>query len=161
MRKIILATTLLAASSSVMAAAPGGSHCGWGNMLFEGQSGTPVHVVAYTTNATSGNATFGMTSGTNGCQTSAPLTYRGDKIINVSYMMDELSEDIARGSGEALNAVAVMIGIEQEDRARFASVTHANFNLIFPSVDVTADQVVNNLAVVMSNDKQLSKYIAS
>ncbi|GAA4651984.1 DUF3015 domain-containing protein [Kistimonas scapharcae] len=161
MKKIVLTAALVAASSSVMAAAPGGPSCGWGNMLFEGQSGTPTHVIAYTTNGTSGNATFGMTSGTNGCQTSAPLTYRGQKMINVSYMMDELSEDMARGNGEALNAVAVMIGIEQDDRARFASVTHENFNQIFPSADVTAEQVVNNLAVVMNNDEQLSKYIAS
>jgi hypothetical protein len=40
-------------------------------MLFEGQRGTPAHFLASTTNGTSGNATFGMTSGTNGCSTNA------------------------------------------------------------------------------------------
>lgn len=161
MKKLVLTAALAVASSSVFASAPGGSECGWGNLLFEGQSGTPIHVLAYTTNGTTGNATFGMTSGTNGCETSAPLSYRGDRIVNVSYMMDELSEDMARGNGEALNAVAVMIGIEQEDRARFAVITHDNFSRIFPNTDVTSEQIVNNMAVVMQSDEQLSKYITS
>lgn len=161
MIKLALAVTLTVTSSAVLAVAPGGPDCGWGNLLFDGQSGTPIHVLAATTNVSTGNATFGMTTGTNGCHTFSPLTYRGSSVINISYMMDELSEDMARGNGEALNAVAVMIGVEQEDRAHFACITHDNFSQIFPNTDVTSEQVVNNLAVVMQNDEQLSKYIES
>ncbi|MCK5894348.1 MAG: DUF3015 domain-containing protein [Endozoicomonadaceae bacterium] len=161
MKKLILTTALIVASSSVFAGAPGGESCGWGNMLFEGQSGTPSHVLGATTNGSSSNNTFGMTSGTNGCDVSEPLVYQADHMVNISYMMDELSEDMARGDGEALNAVAVMIGIEQQDRDHFAAVTHDHFSQIFSSNDATSAQVVNNLAVVMQNDETLSKYIAS
>ncbi len=158
MKKLMLAATLIA-SSSAYAAAPGGPNCGWGNLLFEGQSGTPTHVLAATTNGTSGNATFGMTSGTNGCSTSAPLTYRGKKMIDVSFIMDEFSEDAARGQGEALNAVAVMMEIAPEDRDAFADLAHSNFDKLFPSSDVTSEQVVIGLYDLMADDAQLSKYL--
>ena len=66
MKRILLGTLFTVVSINAMAEAPGGPNCGWGNMLFEGQRGTPAHFLASTTNGTSGNATFGMTSGTNG-----------------------------------------------------------------------------------------------
>ena len=43
-------------------------------MLFKGQRGVATHVVAATTNGTSGNNTFGMTTGTNGCHTNGALS---------------------------------------------------------------------------------------
>ena len=50
MKKILISAVLLTASSSAMAAAPGGPNCGWGNMLFEGQSGLGAHIIASITN---------------------------------------------------------------------------------------------------------------
>ena len=41
--------------------------CGLGTMLFDGQQGIAPQVLAVTTNGTSGNQTFGITSGTLGC----------------------------------------------------------------------------------------------
>jgi len=80
MKKAICSAVLLAASSSAFAEAPGGPGCGWGNMLFEGESG-PVHFLATTTNGTSGNKTFGMTSGTNGCSIDGALTSGGESML--------------------------------------------------------------------------------
>lgn len=97
MKRILLGTLFTAVSINAMAQAPGGPDCGWGNMLFEGQRGTPAHFLASTTNGTSGNATFGMTSGTNGCATNASLTYGGKSWFAMNGMMNELSEDMAKG----------------------------------------------------------------
>jgi len=141
-----------------MAAAPGGPNCGWGNMLFDGQSGFGPHFLATTTNGTSGNKTFGMTSGTNGCSTNDNLTYGGNSMI--SSIMDEFSEDVARGHGEALDAVAVMMGVEKADRDIFAAVVHENFSVIFPNEKVTAEEVTNSLLTVMKSDARLAKYAA-
>jgi len=160
MKKVILAAALLTSTSTVFAVVPGGPNCGWGNMLFKGQSGLPIHVVASTTNGTSGNATFGMTSGTNGCSPNGKLTYGGKPMINLSQIMDELSEDVAKGEGEALDAVAVMIGISPEDRLHFSKVAHANFSNIFPSESVTAEEVLLNINEVLKQDATLSKYAA-
>ena len=155
MKKIISGLVLLSASSVAMAVAPGGSGCGWGNMLFAGDSG-PVHFVASTTNGTSGNKTFGMTTGTNGCSIDGTLSYGGMSMIG--SIMNELSEDVAKGEGDALTAVAVMYGIEQTDRKAFADVTHDNFAAIFPSENVTAEQVMASLNEIIKQDSRLAKY---
>ena len=156
MKKIVAGAILFAASSVAFAEAPGGPNCGWGNMLFKGQSGIAAHFLASTTNGTSGNATFGMTSGTNGCSVDGKLTYGGKAMVGA--MLDEFSADVAVGEGEALTAVAVAYGVAKEDQAAFASLTHQNFAVLFPSENVTADEVVTNLEVLMKNDAQLAKY---
>lgn len=157
-RGVFAGMLLLGASMSASAVAPGGPDCGWGNMLFEGQAGLPSHVVASITNGTSGNATFGMTSGTNGCSSDGALTYGGESWIKLSAMMDEFSEDVARGHGEALDAVAVLVGVKPEHRERFARTLHANFSTLFPHQDVTAEQVVSSMQEVLRADPQLAQY---
>jgi len=158
MKKSFAGIMLLSISSTAFAEAPGGPDCGWGNMLFDGTSGLGNHVFASTTNGTSGNATFGMTSGTNGCSADGTLTYGGGKMVNLSPIMDEFSEDVARGHGDAMNAVAVMIGVEPQDRDTFAQAMHENFTVIFPHEDVTADEALNAINTVMKNDERLVKY---
>ena len=155
MKKILSGLILLGVSSTAMAEAPGGPGCGWGNMLFAGDSG-PVQFLATTTNGTSGNKTFGMTSGTNGCSIDGTLSYGGQSMIG--SIMNELSEDVAKGEGEALTAVAVMYGIEQADRKTFAEVAHSNFTSIFSSESVTAEQVMASLNDIIKNDDRLAKY---
>ena len=158
MKRSIAAMVLIGASSATYAEAPGGPDCGWGNMLFEGKSGTGNHLLASTTNGTSGNATFGLTSGTNGCSGDGTLSYGGNAWVDASEIMDEFSEDVARGHGDALDAVAVMIGVEQQDREVFAQVMHENFTTIFPSEDVTAEEVMTSVNDVMKGDDRLVKY---
>ncbi|MBU3055577.1 MULTISPECIES: DUF3015 domain-containing protein [Pseudomonas] len=146
------------ASVAAHADAAGGNGCGWGNMLFEGQRGLIPHLLATTTNGTSGNATFGMTSGTNGCDTNVKLGYGGRSILAMNGMLDNIAEDMALGQGEALDAYATLLGIEQADRAHFAKVTQENFDRIFSSPDVTGEQVLAATLDVMSRDKQLARY---
>lgn len=156
MKKIITCAVLLTASTGAFAEAPGSAGCGWGQLLFDGQSGTAPHVLAVTTNGTSGNNTFGMTTGTNGCNTSGKLSYGGKSLF--ASVMNEFSEDAAAGNGEALNAVAVMLGVEPQDRKTFAEVTHQNFKVIFPSENTTADEAMNSLNEVIKADTRLAKY---
>ncbi len=157
MKKLMVGAIALMASSAAVAEAPGGPNCGWGNMLFQGQSGMVPHFLASTTNGTSGNATFGMTSGTNGCSTAGKLTYGGKAMVNA--MLDELSADVAMGEGEALTAVAVAYGVSKEDRPAFAQLANRNFDALFPSENVTADDVLASLESLMKDDAALSKYV--
>ncbi len=159
MKRILLGSLLAAASFNALAEAPGGPDCGWGNMLFKGQRGLPSHLVASTTNGSSGNATSGMSTGTNGCRTDGALTYGGKPMLVVSNMLDELSEDMAKGEGEALTSYAVVLGVKPEDRAHFSALTHEHFGQIFSSADVTAEQVLNATYSVMKEDAQLAHYV--
>ena len=159
MKKIITGLVLISASSVANAGAAGGdAGCGWGNALFEGQTGTPSHVVAGITNVTFGNQTFGMTTGTNGCSTTGTLGYGGQNVV--SSIMNEFTEDVARGEGDAMNTVAVVYGVEPQDRDVFAKAMHENFTTLFPSEDVTADELMASIEEVMKADTTLSKYVA-
>ncbi len=160
MKKLLISSLLLSASTSAFAVAPGGPDCGWGNMLLEGQNGLAMHMFAGTTNGTSGNATFGMTFGTNGCSVDGALTYGGNKLVWFDNILDQFTTDVAQGSGEALNAVAVMMGIEKQDRAHFDHQMHENFAKLFPNEQVSSQQVMDSMLGVMADDKVLSKYLA-
>lgn len=158
MKKIILAGALLGVSMSASAVAPGGPGCGWGNMIFEGKSGLPIHLLATIVNGTSGNATFGMTSGTNGCNTDGSLTYNGSSLLGMTGVLEEVAHDVAVGQGEALTALSVSMGVDVQDRAHFNTVLHNNFASIFTSEDVTAAEVQANINAVLKADEALSKY---
>ncbi|MGH8491707.1 MAG: DUF3015 domain-containing protein [Moraxellaceae bacterium] len=159
MKKVILAVALLGSSVTAFADAPGGPGCGWGNMLFKGQSGLPIHLLATLVNGTTGNATFGMTSGTNGCSTSGSLTYNGKSMLAMNGVLEEVAQDMAAGQGEALTALSVSMGIPSAERAHFNTVMHQNFATIFTSKDVTAGEVADNINAVMQKDEKLAKFI--
>ncbi|MBM7333256.1 MAG: DUF3015 domain-containing protein [Alcanivorax sp.] len=159
MKRAFLAAALLGASFSAHAVAPGGPGCGWGNLIFEGKSGMPVHLLATIVNGTSGNATFGMTSGTNGCDTSGALTYSGESLLSMNGVLEEVAQDMATGEGEALTALSVSMGISTEDRAHFNGLMRDNFAAIFPSQDVSAAEVMQNITAVMQQDQKLAKYV--
>ena len=100
-----------------------------------------------------------MTFGTNGCSVAGKLSYGGKNVV--SAIMNEFSEDVARGEGDALNTVAVLYGVEPTDRDTFASVMHENFAVLFPNEDVTVDEMIVSMENVMKADPTLTKYLAS
>ncbi|MEO4047192.1 DUF3015 domain-containing protein [Pseudomonas sp. CAU 1711] len=156
--KGLVLAALSLASAGALADAAGGNGCGWGNMVFDGQRGFAPHFLATTTNGTSGNATFGMTSGTNGCDTGARIGYGGRSIFAMNGMLDNIAEDMAQGRGEALDAYAILLGIERQDREHFARVTHEHFAEIFASESATGEQVLAATLEVMSRDRRLARY---
>jgi hypothetical protein len=115
--------------------------------------------VALTTNGSSGNNTFGVSSGTNGCSASGTIKYGGKSMVAVGDHMDEFSEDVARGDGEVLTAVAVTLGVAPEDRAYFKETMRVNFTRLFPTEDVTQEDVLGNMWEVLGEDDVLSEYI--
>ena len=160
MKKLLIAAVLAGASTTAMADAAGGNGCGWGNALLEGQSGLPMHLIATLINGTSGNATFGMTTGTNGCSTSGKLTYSGKSLVMAPGMMDEIAANAAVGQGDALTALAVVLGIQPQDRAAFAELAQQNFSTLFPTAEVTSGDFVAVLFDLMKQDARLAKYSA-
>lgn len=159
MKRILMAIILLGASSSALAVSPGGPNCGWGNLLFEGKNGLGMHLLATLFNGSTGNATFGMTTGTNGCNVDGNLTYRGENLLSMTGVMDEVAHDMAQGQGEALTALAVALGVDSSDRAHFDQVMYNNFDSIFPDDSVTVHQVAENIHHTMASDGQLKHYI--
>jgi hypothetical protein len=163
MRKIILtaaAVTLAAPMGAALADNDVG--CGVGTQLWEGNSGVAPKVLAATTNASSGNQTFGISSGTLGCTQGGTVTADARISMFASANLDTLASQMAAGQGEALNSLAELYGIHsQRDKQEFFSMTQRHFGQIFPSEQATTGQVLAAVQKLMAQDPELSHYAAN
>lgn len=154
MKKLIAGAILLGASSMAFAQ-PG---CGVGAMIWKGQSGIAPHVLAATTNATFGNQTFGMTTGTLGCQTNEAVQ---SMAMYMDSNIDKVARDMSRGAGENLDTLAVLLGVDQADRDAFRKVLQDNFATIFPNSETTSGEAVDAIVALLEKNESLSKYVAA
>jgi len=135
--------------------------CGWGAKLFDGQRGIAPQVLAVTTNGTSGNQTFGISSGTSGCTQDGVVKSSWKTAMFIDGNKPKLARDMSTGGGETLESLAKLIGIQDKDKAAFFHATKENFARIFPSENPTTDQVVASLKQVLAADGQLAHYAQS
>jgi len=155
MKKLIATAALISASSLSFANGPAG--CGLGTaVVFPDANEWHEHVLAATTNGTSGNQTFGMTSGTLGCEGANGPLKLAKAFMNDN--MDQLAADAARGQGETLDALAEVMGIEAADKAAFETTVQANFDSMF-NADATAEDAYASLTTAMAADAELKKYV--
>lgn len=161
MKKSLIAAALLASFSATSAyAAQENTGCGLGTMIFDGKSGVASQVLAVTTNGTSGNQTFGISSGTLGCTQDGVVQSTKKLSMFTGSNMDRLARDMSVGHGESLETMAELMGVEEQDKAGFYAVAQQNFGKIFSSKDVTAEQVIASLKDAMSQDAKLARYTA-
>lgn len=135
--------------------------CGWGSKLFDGQKGVVPQVLAVTTNGTSGNQTFGISSGTSGCTQSGTVESKWKTAAYIDSNMNRLALDASRGQGESLTSLASLVGVSSADTAAFNTVIQKNFAQIFRSPDVSSTEVAAALKGVLSSDALLAKYSAN
>jgi hypothetical protein len=125
--------------------------CGLGSMAFEGNDGLISQISAATTNGTSGNQTFGITSGTSNCTQYETWTSNEKVNVFVADNMDSLAKDIAKGKGEHLDTLASLMNVPQKDRPAFSSKLQKNFSRIYTTESVTAMDVIRNIEAVISS----------
>ncbi len=135
--------------------------CGWGTLMFKGQTGVAPQVIAVTTNGTLSNNLFGISFGTAGCTKNGVIDPPQAASAYTGSNLDKLARDASRGSGESLETLAELIGVEEQDKAAFFKVTQQNFSSIFATENTTADQVLVSLYGVMAEDGVLSRYVAA
>lgn len=168
MKRVLAAGMLLAVPLWVGAAGPApksgamtdaGSGCGLGSLLFDGNSGVGAHSIAMTTNGFLFNNTFGMSSGTLGCDANQPVRYKGERVY-ISANMTKLAQDMSRGQGETLAGLAELMGVAEADKPAFYALARTQFERIYAHESVTGDQVTEALVSVMKADPTLSKYVS-
>src|SRR5436190_13096929 len=157
--KKLLAVVSVAAVFPMTAMADNIGNCGWGAKLFDGQSGVAPQVLAVTTNGTFGNQTFGITFGTSGCTQDGAVKSNWKTALFIDGNKEALARDMSVGSGEALDSLAHLMGVEAQDRAAFNQVAKANLSKIF-AADSTAD-IMTNFRQVLSGNEQLARYTAA
>lgn len=151
---VVIATAITFTASNAYAENTG---CGWGTIAFEGDSGKGSEIMAVTTNGTSGNQTFGISSGTLGCDEGATIASAEVQLF-ASANIDKLARDMAIGEGETLRSLADLMEIGEADKAKFFMLTKTNFNKIYPSEDVTTGEILSALQDVMTKEPDLAKY---
>ena len=158
MKKLIAGAILLTSSSMAFAAGNHGpAGCGLGSaVLFPDASEWYEHVLAATTNGTSGNQTFGMTSGTLGCADANGPLQLGQAFMDDN--MDQLALDAAKGQGESLAALAEVMGIEGQDTVAFNRAVQSNFDSIF-NADATSGAAYEAVKAAMTQEASLQKYL--
>ena len=143
MKKILSALTILGLSCSLYANNTN-TGCGLGSIVIKNQNSSVLQALAATTNGTSGNQTFGITSGTSNCN--KPSNFVSNDKLNqfVNENMDELAMDISAGKGETLSTVAKLMNVE--DTNAFSAKLQANFSEIYSSENVTSANVIDSIA---------------
>jgi hypothetical protein len=139
---MVLAGTSLAADPN--------TGCGLGTMLFAENDGLLSQVGAVTTNSLFGNQTFGITFGTLDCN--KPAAFASNEKLNkfVADNMDNLAADMAKGDGEYLDTLAMLMEVPQAERTTCYAKLQSNFSNIFTSESVTSQEIVTNIESVLT-----------
>ena len=152
MKKVLLISVVLlfTVSGAAFAAEPKNNcGCGLGTLLFEGKDGLVQQILAATTNASFGNQTFGISSGTLGCN--QPSEWASNEQLNnfVADNMDNLAKDAAMGQGEYVDTLAVLMGVSSSRQLEFSQMLQENFSNIFTEASVSHLDVIENIARLM------------
>ena len=146
MKKLLVSLAAVAALSSSAFAANTQTGCGLGTMVIKSPDNAVMYALQATTNGTSGNQTFGITSGTSGCKkTKFVMNERASEFV--ASNMDTLAKEISVGHGESVDTLAELLNVE--DKATFASALQANYNSIYSSQSVEMADVLDNISTTI------------
>ncbi|MCK4737269.1 MAG: DUF3015 family protein [Sulfurimonas sp.] len=144
MKKILVSlAAVIALSSSAMADVNSQTGCGLGSMIIKDDSTAVLLALQATTNGTLGNQTFGITSGTLGCQkTKFVMNEQAEQFV--ASNMDQLAKEIAMGHGESIDTLAELLEIS--DKATFSASLQENYNSIYTSQNAKMADVLDNIS---------------
>lgn len=144
------------AKADAPAAAPSGAvkygtaGCGLGSIIFGGGTGF-TQIFAATTNGSSGNQTFGITSGTSNCDAAAS-TESAKNFVEANRVA--LAKDISRGKGQTLTSLSELAGCS--DSKAVGAKLRKNFKRIFPNAKATDTAVSESVVGMLKADETLS-----
>ncbi|MEW5951056.1 MAG: DUF3015 family protein [Elusimicrobia bacterium] len=147
MKKLLAAVIMLAGISASYAADYGSAGCGLGSMLFK--ENDMSQILAATTNGTSANQTFAMTSGTLNCNNKGLVKVAMARQSYIEANYKQIAKEASWGKGEYVNNLAYLYGYTGEKTAEFASLLQKNYDKIFASND--AAKALNEINRLTSN----------
>ena len=158
MKRSIAAWLVVATVPTAAFAVDNVGGCGAGSKLFDGQSGVGPQIFAATTNGSTGNQTFGISSGTLGCTSDGTVTSNWKTALFIDKNRERLARDMSAGSGESLASLAHLLGVSAQDEPAFDRLAKDNVARIFPSDEVPTEQVIVALREALASDAALSRY---
>jgi len=150
----VAVSIMLAAGIAFAGTAKDNTGCGLGTMIWKDSKSVDGSSVSQslqaTTNGTSGNQTFGITSGTSDCK--QPDKFVENKKLQefVASNLDNLAKEIAMGRGETLDTLAELMEISAPEKQAFYTKMQSDFSAIFASNKVEYADVVDGIAAAYS-----------
>lgn len=136
MKKLLTLAAVAVVFSASSAFALDSTGCGLGSMIFKGQSGTLPQILAVTTNGSFGTQTFGISSGTSGCDQNGRISGGTGKMFAfLEKNLEQFAVDAARGHGETIDTIAVLMNTSSD---KVGTTVKENFAFLFDSEDVSA-----------------------
>lgn len=142
---VLVSFAVAVSSSAVLAGNYGMAGCGLGSILSTKMNwgNNKMQVLAATTNGTSGNQTFGITTGTSNCSESSieptkKVKKKAAQQVYLQYNLAHVKSDAAKGQGEYIEGLAGLFGCQNQltgSYSDFATVSQARHNEIFTSND--------------------------
>jgi len=155
MKKLIgiaICSVILLPLSALAASHYGMGGCGLGSKFFETNS-TGSQILASTTNGTSGNQTFGISSGTSNCTKDGMIKSEVEKNVFIAMNFDLLNEEMAQGQGETLAALANLYGCD--DPAAFGDFAKTNYVDKFSKAE-NANELQETLESAIYSDEKMA-----
>jgi len=142
MKKILTLSATVSLIATTAFANPN-TGCGLGSQIIKNQDSVLMQIFAATTNGTSGNQTFGITSGSSGC--AKPAKFVSNERTNefVAGNMELLALDISSGHGESLKTLATLLKVDDVDA--FSKKLQNNFNKIYTSQNISSAELIDNI----------------
>lgn len=131
--------------------------CGLGSMVFGDQQGFN-QVWAATLNGTSGNQTFGISTGTLNCDQQSGA-HRHTAMAFIFANREALEKDISRGNGETLVGLSTVLGCS--NASMLGRGLQQNYKEIFPSDQTPNEQVADSILEKVRQDPSLATQCSS
>lgn len=129
----------------------GAAGCGLGSIVFGSKPGF-MQIFAATTNGSFGSQTFGITSGTSNCNSSAPSGMAARQFIETNRQA--FAKDVSRGKGETIVSLTTLSGCR--DSAAVGVTLQKNFTAIFPGASASDTDVSAAAVASLKADKTLA-----
>ena len=141
---------LISFSSYAFAKGYGMAGCGLGSLIPAWKNDI-TQVLAATTNGSSSNQTFGITSGTLNCTDDGIVKAEKAQEVFVHYNQTGLENEFSKGEGERLDAIASLLGCPTHGK-QIGSLSKKNFDKI-----VTTETRKNSSMLLIALKKEISK----
>jgi hypothetical protein len=142
---------VMSIASSALAEGYGTAGCGLGSIIFGNEPGF-IQVLAATTNSSSGNQTFAISTGTSNCSSSEASAATAKAFVESNR--DALAKDAARGQGETIASLSTLAGCS--DATAVGATLQQSFQSIFPQASVTDTQVSQSVIDTLKAHPELS-----
>lgn len=138
-------------ASTALAEGYGSAGCGLGSIIFGNEPGF-IQVLAATTNGSSANQTFAISTGTSNCSSSEASAETAKAFVESNR--DALAKDVARGQGETIASLSTLAGCS--DAGAVGVTLQQSFQSIFPQASVTDTQVSQSVIDTLKAHPELS-----